>query len=112
MCGRRPGRSGWRSPPPRQLPEPLLREYAPQIRANVVVPGGIQTEGVRRLRRKAIRNLELGKVGVAYNFGQRLPMRRFGSADEVARAVLFLASDLASYVTGAILAACSGFLST
>ena len=32
-----------------------------------------------------------------------IPMARSGSADEVARAVLWLASDLASYVTGAFI---------
>jgi len=38
-------------------------------------------------------------------------MARLGEPDEVARATLFLALDLSSYVTGALLAVDGGFLS-
>ncbi len=93
------------------LTRAIAREYAPQIRANVVVPGGIATEGVKKLRRRAIRNLELAKASIAHDFGRRLPMKRFGDPDEVARVVHFLVSDQSSYVTGAILAVDGGFLS-
>jgi 3-oxoacyl-[acyl-carrier protein] reductase len=40
----------------------------------------------------------------------RIPMGRFGEADEVAKAALFLASDDASYVTGHTLAVDGGYL--
>ena len=93
------------------LTRAIAREYAPRVRSNVVVPGGIRTEGVEEQIRQAVWNLEWQKARIAAGFQARLPMRRFGAPDEVARAVLFLASELASYVNGAILAVDGGFLS-
>ena len=65
------------------------------IRVNSVHPGGIDTPMVA------------GTSGEAPYY-KRLPVSRMGSADEVANAVLFLASDEASYVTGAELAVDGG----
>lgn len=68
-------------------------EWGPDgVRVNVVAPGAMSgTEGVRRIAgddtHRAIQN----------------PLRRPGSTTEVAESVLFLASDAASYVTGAVL---------
>lgn len=68
-------------------------EWGPnEVRVNVVAPGAMSgTEGVKRIagddQHRTIRN----------------PLRRPGSTTEVAEAVLFLASDAASYVTGAVL---------
>jgi len=61
------------------------------IRVNSVHPGGIDTPMVA------------GTPGDA-PFYKRLPVSRMGSPDEVAAAVLFLASDEASYIAGAELA--------
>ena len=41
-------------------------------------------------------------------FKIRIPMKRYGSTEEVANAVLFLASDLSSYITGQTLSVCGG----
>ena len=41
-----------------------------------------------------------------------IPLNRYGSEEEIAEAICFLASDKASYVTGQILAADGGFDST
>jgi NAD(P)-dependent dehydrogenase (short-subunit alcohol dehydrogenase family) len=73
----------------------LAREVAPEgIRVNAVSPGPIATEMHRPGR------LEMG--------AKRAPLQRAGTAEEVAEAVLFLASGAASYITGANLAVAGG----
>ena len=62
------------------------------IRANIVAPGAIDTEMNKELRENKI---ELEKVI------RRIPIGRVANAEEVANVVEFLASDKASYVTGA-----------
>jgi NAD(P)-dependent dehydrogenase (short-subunit alcohol dehydrogenase family) len=65
------------------------------IRVNVVSPGPIETSIFGRGGMSDQAQAELKTAWAARN-----PMKRFGSADEVASAVLFLASDAASYITG------------
>lgn len=65
-------------------------EYGPQgIRVNVIAPGAIVTEGMGQL---------------SGGFGeQKATLKRAGRAEEVAEVAAFLASDRASYVTGAVI---------
>ena len=65
------------------------------IRINSIIPGPIDnTEGMRRLApTEGIRNAVQKSV----------PLQRMGSTDDIANACMFLSSDLASYITGAIL---------
>ena len=66
-------------------------DYATQgIRVNALAPGPILTE-----------NLERAGPEMQERAGQALPMRRIGRTDEVARAVVWLCSDDASFTTGA-----------
>jgi glucose 1-dehydrogenase len=64
------------------------------IRANIVAPGAIDTDMNRELREN---KAELEKVI------KRIPIGRVATSDEVANVVEFVASDKASYVTGATL---------
>ncbi len=71
----------------------LARELAPSgITVNAVAPGFIETEMLGRVPDK-IRERLIAQI----------PMRRFGRPEEVAQAVLFLASEKASYITGHVL---------
>jgi NAD(P)-dependent dehydrogenase (short-subunit alcohol dehydrogenase family) len=95
------------------LTRSLARDYGKQgFRANVVVPGAIRTPGTHSLVKTAIVkcNLELVKTG--YDFQSRLALGRWGQPDEVARVILFLASDLSSYIQGAVIPVDGGFLTS
>lgn len=71
----------------------LARELGPfHIRVNAVAPGITRTDMVAALPKEMIQPLI-----------NRIPLRRIGEAEDVANAFLFLASDMASYVTGEIL---------
>lgn len=73
----------------------LALELAPfGARANAVAPGPIATPMTETARRDPDRRQWLI---------DQIPLGRFGEADEVARVLLFLASDAASYITGQVL---------
>jgi NAD(P)-dependent dehydrogenase (short-subunit alcohol dehydrogenase family) len=66
-----------------------------KIRVNVVSPGPIDTPGLDGLGGDLVPSHELKKQLVS-----QVPMGRMGTPDEIAKAVVFLASDDASYITG------------
>lgn len=61
------------------------------VRVNAVAPGPIET---------AMLNRFVGSEENKKNFLQHIPLKRAGTPDEVAQAILFLASDKTSFVTG------------
>ena len=92
------------------LTRALAKEYGKRgFRVNAIVPGGIITQGTRAVAKGVLR-LQLGLLKTGAEFKQRLPIGRMGQPDEVARMVLVLASDLSSYVHGAVIPVDGGFL--
>jgi 2-dehydro-3-deoxy-D-gluconate 5-dehydrogenase len=74
-------------------------EFAPDgIWVNAIAPGGVMTPGVQAMQAAT----PAGDTAVAAveAFLARIPMGRMGDPDDIGRVALFLASDLASYLTG------------
>ncbi len=80
----------------RSFAKTLAAELAPrQIRVNVVSPGPIATPIYGRMGMPEDAMKSMGE-----GFAAQVPLKRFGEAEEVAKAVLFLASANSSYVNG------------
>lgn len=69
-----------------------------KIWVNAVAPGGITTPGIVKMQGPAQPGVDMKAVMDA--FMAKIPMHRMGDPDEIGKAVLFLASDMASYMTG------------
>lgn len=88
----------------------LALELAPHgIWVNAIAPGAIATPGVAAMRAGGP-TTGVDPQAILEAFLARIPMRRMGAPDDIARAALFLASDLASYITGAQLVVDGGVL--
>ncbi|GAA4342362.1 3-oxoacyl-[acyl-carrier-protein] reductase [Flaviaesturariibacter amylovorans] len=70
------------------------------IRCNVIAPGFVETDMTSYLKE--------GEQADKYKAG--IPLGRFGSAEDIANVTLFLASDMANYVTGQVLNVDGGLL--
>jgi len=75
------------------LTRSMARELAPEVRVNCVCPGVIDTDMARARGADALRDE-----------ADYYPLKRIGTADEVAKAILYLASPDAGFITGASLA--------
>ena len=94
------------------LTRALAKEYGKNgFRINVIIPGGIITPGTKAVA-KQLSQFDMGILKSGIQYKMRLPLGRGGQPDEVARMTLVLASDLSSYVHGALIAVDGGFLST
>ncbi|MFJ7062913.1 SDR family oxidoreductase [Streptomyces microflavus] len=84
------------------LTKALANEWAPRgVNVNAIAPGYIATDNTRALREDPIRTRSIL---------DRIPAARWGEADDLAGATVFLASDAAAYVHGAVLPVDGGWL--
>ena len=93
----------------RQLTKVDAIAYAKDnIRFNVIFPGYIYTPQFRRLASNSPEGVE----GSVKKESERIPLGRMGQPEDIANGILFLASDEASYVTGAELIIDGGMIIT
>lgn len=80
------------------LTKSFAKELAPNIRVNAVAPGNVMTDMTK----------EAGKKLIEF-FEKQTPLRRSAEPDEIAMAILFLASNDASFITGELLIVDGGY---
>jgi 3-oxoacyl-[acyl-carrier protein] reductase len=68
------------------------------IRCNAIAPGFVETDMTHYLKE--------GEAAKA--FLDKIPLGRFGSAEEIANVTLFLAGEMSSYITGQVISVCGG----
>ncbi|PIP51359.1 SDR family oxidoreductase [Candidatus Berkelbacteria bacterium CG_4_10_14_0_8_um_filter_35_9_33_8] len=74
-----------------------------KIWVNAVAPGGIATPGVAKMNQPKEGQAPAPQVNqeeMIKAFMAKIPMHRFGESDEIGKVVLFLASDMSSFMTG------------
>lgn len=69
------------------------------IRSNAIAPGFIETEMTGTLDEKVVQQ-----------WREAIPLKRGGTAEDVANLALFLASDMSAYITGQCISVCGGML--
>ena len=79
-----------------QLTRLLAAELAPRVRVNAVLPGAVETDSLRAWLERQDPKLREGMLS-------RIAMRRLGQPQDIADAVLFLASPASSWITGKLL---------
>ena len=79
-----------------QMTRLMAAELSPMVRVNAVLPGAIETESLRVWLEKMPDDLRQQMIAST-------PMRRNGTPEDIASAILYLASPASSWVTGKLL---------
>lgn len=96
-----------------KIAQSLADELGPQgVRVNCVAPGHIWSQVLEQFYRSLAEQRGVPFEEILEEFTSEMALRRIVTEDEVANAILFLASDLASGITGALLDVNAGHLFT
>ena len=89
----------------------IALELAPhKIWVNAIAPGGILTDGTKKLQSTAPMPQGVDMQKMMESFLGKIPMHRMGEPDDIGKAVLFLASEMSSYMTGSQIVVDGGVL--
>lgn len=93
------------------LVKTLSRELGPKgIRVNGILPGYIRTGRLDEVFEDAARRRGVSPDEVLHGLERDIPLGRIGSPEELARAIVFLGSEMSSYISGAMLPVDGGLL--
>ena len=86
----------------------LAKEAAPEVRVNSILTGRFETDRIINENRHQAQKLGVDVDEIRAKSFRQIPLRRYGRPEELAMAVVFLAGDGASFITGTTLSVDGG----
>ncbi len=92
------------------LVKTLSREWGPNVRINCIMPGRIDTDRIRELDEKLAQKENKSIREIKEYFNNQIPLKRYGTIEEIGKVGAFLLCEDSSYITGSSIAVDGGLL--